>query len=101
MPSDAIEHHTFSEDYLLRRPLLEAISQRTSPVLLIDEIDRADEEFEAFLHEILSDSQITVPELGTIAARSLPREETAAVMSRGEHPVIAPAAGARRPGAAR
>jgi hypothetical protein len=46
MPSDAIERHIFSEDYLLRRPLLEAISQPTSPVLLIDEIDRADEEFE-------------------------------------------------------
>ncbi len=72
MPSDAIERHIFSEDYLLRRPLLEAISQPTSPVLLIDEIDRADEEFEAFLLEILSDFQITVPELGTIAACSIP-----------------------------
>jgi MoxR-like ATPase len=72
MPSDAIERHIFSEEYLLRRPLLEAISQPTSPVLLIDEIDRADEEFEAFLLEILSDFQITVPELGTIAARSIP-----------------------------
>jgi MoxR-like ATPase len=72
MSSDAIERHIFSEEYLLRRPLLEAISQPTSPVLLIDEIDRADEEFEAFLLEILSDFQITVPELGTIAARSIP-----------------------------
>jgi MoxR-like ATPase len=72
MPSDAIERHIFSEDYLLQRPLLEAISQPTSPVLLIDEIDRADEEFEAFLLEILSDFQITVPELGTIAACSIP-----------------------------
>jgi MoxR-like ATPase len=72
MPSDAIERHIFSEDYLLRRPLLEAISQPTSPVLLIDEIDRADEEFEAFLLEILSDFQITVPELGTITASSIP-----------------------------
>jgi MoxR-like ATPase len=72
MPSDAIERHIFSEEYLLRRPLLEAISQPTSPVLLIDEIDRADEEFEAFLLEILSDFQITVPELGTIAACSIP-----------------------------
>ena len=71
-PSDAIERHIFSEDYLLRRPLLEAISQPESPVLLIDEIDRADEEFEAFLLEILSDFQITVPELGTIRARSIP-----------------------------
>ena len=72
MTSDAIERHIFSEDYLLQRPLLEAISQPTSPVLLIDEIDRADEEFEAFLLEILSDFQITVPELGTIAACSIP-----------------------------
>jgi MoxR-like ATPase len=72
MTSDAIERHIFSKDYLLQRPLLEAISQPTSPVLLIDEIDRADEEFEAFLLEILSDFQITVPELGTIAACSIP-----------------------------
>ena len=72
MPSDAIERHIFSEEYLLRRPLLEAILQPTSPVLLIDEIDRTDEEFEAFLLEILSDFQITVPELGTIAACSIP-----------------------------
>jgi MoxR-like ATPase len=67
-----IEKHIFSEDYLLRRPLLEAISQDTAPVLLIDEIDRADEEFEAYLLEILSDFQITIPELGTIAATSIP-----------------------------
>jgi MoxR-like ATPase len=72
LPSDAIERHVFSEDYLLRRPLLEAISQPESPVLLIDEIDRADEEFEAFLLEILSDFQITIPELGTIRAKSIP-----------------------------
>src|SRR6056297_3770543 len=63
----------FSETYLLKRPLLEAISQEEAPVLLIDEIDRADEEFEAYLLEVLSDFQITVPELGTIAARSIPR----------------------------
>jgi len=68
----AIEKHIFSEDYLLRRPLLEAISQDRAPVLLIDEIDRADEEFEAYLLEILSDFQITIPELGTIAAKSIP-----------------------------
>ena len=68
----AIEKHIFSEDYLLRRPLLEAISQDKAPVLLIDEIDRADEEFEAYLLEILSDFQVTIPELGTIAAKSTP-----------------------------
>ena len=62
----------FSEKFLLRRPLLEAITQDAPPVLLIDEIDRADEEFEAFLLEILADHQITVPEIGTIAATSIP-----------------------------
>ena len=72
MSADDIERHVFSEEYLLRRPLLEAISQPVSPVLLIDEIDRADEEFEAFLMEVLSDFQITVPELGTIHAESVP-----------------------------
>ena len=70
--ADEIEHHIFSADYLLRRPLLEAISQPAAPVLLIDEIDRADEEFEAFLMEILSDFQVTIPELGTIRAQSIP-----------------------------
>jgi MoxR-like ATPase len=69
---DAIERHIFSEGYLLRRPLLEAISQPASPVLLIDELDRADEEFEAFLLEILADFQVTIPELGTIRASSIP-----------------------------
>ncbi len=62
----------FSETYLLKRPLLEAISQEQAPVLLIDEIDRADEEFEAYLLEVLSDFQITIPELGTISARARP-----------------------------
>ena len=70
--AEAIEKQIFSEDFLLRRPLLEAISQERSPVLLIDEIDRADEEFEAYLLEILSDFQVTIPELGTIAATSRP-----------------------------
>jgi len=66
------EQHVFERDFLLERPLLKAISMETSPVLLIDEIDRADEEFEAYLLEVLSDFQITVPELGTIAAKSIP-----------------------------
>ena len=70
--ADAVEEQIFSETYLLRRPLLEAISQPRAPVLLIDEIDRADEEFEAYLLEVLSDYQITVPELGTIEAESIP-----------------------------
>ena len=66
------EEHIFQRDFLLQRPLLEAISQETAPVLLIDEIDRADEEFEAFLLEVLSDFQISIPELGTIEASSIP-----------------------------
>lgn len=71
--AEEIEAAIFSERYLLARPLLAAIRQETPPVLLIDEIDRADEEFEAFLLELLSDFQVTIPELGTIAARSIPR----------------------------
>ena len=67
-----IEARLFSEEYLLQRPLLQAIRQEVPPVLLIDEIDRADEEFEAYLLEVLSDFQITVPELGTISATSKP-----------------------------
>ena len=67
-----VEAQLFSEEYLLARPLLEALRQHEPPVLLIDEIDRADEEFEAYLLEILSDFQITVPELGTISATARP-----------------------------
>lgn len=67
-----IEDRIFSRDFLLERPLLAAITQDTPPVLLIDEIDRADEEFEAYLLEILSEFQITIPELGTITASSKP-----------------------------
>ncbi|MBU2936405.1 MULTISPECIES: AAA family ATPase [Pacificibacter] len=67
-----IEQRIFSRDYLLERPLLQAITQDTPPVLLIDEIDRADEEFEAFLLEMLAENQITVPELGTITATTKP-----------------------------
>ncbi len=62
----------FSEDYLLERPLLKAIRAETTPVLLIDEVDKCDEEFEAFLFEVLSDFTVSVPELGTIAARQIP-----------------------------
>src|SRR5947209_9909331 len=70
---DAIEEHIFSERYLLERPLLAAIRRLSPPVLLVDEVDRADEEFEAFLLELLSDFQISIPELGTIKATSIPR----------------------------
>lgn len=66
------EGDIFSERFLLERPLLQAIRQERPPVLLIDEIDRADEEFEAFLLELLSDYQVTIPEFGTIKARSIP-----------------------------
>jgi MoxR-like ATPase len=71
--ADEIEEHIFSERYLLERPLLAAIRRIDPPVLLIDEIDRADEEFEAFLLELLSDFQVSVPELGTIKATAIPR----------------------------
>lgn len=67
------ESDVFSRDYLLERPLLRAISQRGPCVLLIDEIDRADEAFEAFLLEVLADYQITVPEIGTIRATHIPQ----------------------------
>ena len=67
-----IEDRIFTEEFLLERPLLAAIRQEKSPVLLIDEIDRADEEFEAYLLEVLADFQITVPELGTITATTRP-----------------------------
>ncbi|MCK5385675.1 MAG: MoxR family ATPase [Gammaproteobacteria bacterium] len=66
------DHDIFSEKYLLKRPLLQAITMDKSPVLLVDEIDRADEEFEAFLLEVLSDFQISIPELGTIKAITKP-----------------------------
>jgi MoxR-like ATPase len=67
------EKHIFSKEFLLERPLLLSILEEdAAPVLLIDEIDRADEAFEAFLLELLSDFQITVPELGTIEAKYIP-----------------------------
>ena len=70
--ANAVEDQIFSEKYLLERPLLAAIRRDKPPVLLIDEIDRADDEFEAFLLELLSDFQISIPELGTITAKSIP-----------------------------
>lgn len=70
--ANAVEDRIFSEKYLLERPLLAAIRRQRPPVLLIDEIDRADDEFEAFLLELLSDFQVTIPELGTISAITIP-----------------------------
>lgn len=72
--SEALESELYSERFLIRRPLLEALSETEGPppVLLIDEVDRADDEFEAFLLEALSDYTITVPELGTITAERPP-----------------------------
>ena len=68
-----LEHVIFSRDYLLERPLLKAITRSEgAPVLLVDEIDRADDGFEAFLLELLSDFQVTIPELGTIRAQNIP-----------------------------
>jgi MoxR-like ATPase len=71
---DELEHLIFSQEFLLKRPLLDAIMSDGSvpPVLLIDEVDRSDEEFEAFLLEVLSDFQITIPEIGTIQAERRP-----------------------------
>ncbi len=72
--TDALENELYSERFLVKRPLLRAIESREGapPVLLIDEVDRADDEFEAFLLEVLSDFQITVPELGTFSAVTPP-----------------------------
>ena len=69
---DDVSSHIFSRDFLLERPLLRAIVAPRKVVLLVDEVDKADPEFEAFLLEVLSDFQVTVPELGTIAARQRP-----------------------------
>ena len=69
---DEVSHEIFSPAYLLARPLLRAITAPAKVVLLIDEIDKADPEFEAFLLEVLSDFQVSVPELGTIVARQRP-----------------------------
>ncbi len=71
-PAALKEQDIFSERYLLKRPLLEAIGCDVSPVLLIDEVDRADEAFEAYLLELLSDYQMSIPELGTVRAVSRP-----------------------------
>lgn len=72
-PIEERETAIFSESFLLKRPLLQAIThQGKSPVLLVDEVDRSDEEFEAFLLEVLSDFQVTIPELGTIRAKHHP-----------------------------
>ncbi|MHC2624926.1 MoxR-like ATPase [Bradyrhizobium huanghuaihaiense] len=70
--TESIEDQIFSEKYLLERPLLAAIRRPQAPVLLIDEVDRADDEFEAFLLELLSDFQVSIPELGTIPAITIP-----------------------------
>lgn len=70
---DEKEGMIFNEEYLLKRPLLKAISMDKSPVLLIDEVDRADEEFESFLLELLSDWQISIPEMGVVKAKHIPQ----------------------------
>ena len=69
---DALTKSLFSDEYLLERPLLQSIRAEKPVVLLIDEIDKADEEFEAFLLELLSDMQVSIPEVGTIKANSIP-----------------------------
>ena len=69
---DTLTRSLFSDEYLLERPLLQSIRSERPVVLLIDEIDKADEEFEAFLLELLSEMQVTIPEVGTIKAKSIP-----------------------------
>ena len=69
---DGLTKSLFSDEYLLERPLLKSIRSEKPVVLLIDEIDKADEEFEAFLLELLSEMQVSIPEVGTIKARSIP-----------------------------
>ena len=69
---DSLTRSLFSDEYLLERPLLKSIRAEKPVVLLIDEIDKADEEFEAFLLELLSDMQVSIPEVGTIGAKSVP-----------------------------
>ncbi len=69
---ETLQRSLFSDEYLLERPLLQSIRSKKPVVLLIDEIDKADEEFEAFLLEILSDMQVSIPEIGTITANSIP-----------------------------
>ena len=70
--SEELTKSLFSDAYLLERPLLQSIRSEKPVVLLIDEIDKADEEFEAFLLELLSEMQVTIPEVGTIKAKSVP-----------------------------
>ena len=70
---DEKEQTIFSDAFLMKRPLLQAITHHQKPILLIDEVDRSDEEFESFLLEVLSDWQITIPELGTIRATNIPQ----------------------------
>ena len=70
--SDELTKSLFSDEYLLERPLLRSIRSEAPVVLLIDEIDKSDEEFEAFLLELLSDMQVSIPEIGTIPAKTLP-----------------------------
>ena len=70
--TEELTRSLFSDDYLLERPLLQSIRSEKPVVLLIDEIDKADEEFEAFLLELLSEMQVTIPEVGTIRAKSIP-----------------------------
>ena len=67
------EQDIFSDKFLLKRPLLKAITHHQAPVLLVDEVDRSDEEFESFLLEVFSDWQITIPEIGTVTATHIPQ----------------------------
>jgi MoxR-like ATPase len=87
---EAVESELYSERFLIRRPLLAAIDHRDGPppVLLIDEIDRADDEFEAFLLEVLSDYSVTIPELGTLRAAAPPLVVLTSNRTRDEHDAL-------------
>src|SRR4051794_40429274 len=107
---DTVHGDIFGEEFLLARPLLTAISSDEPVVLLIDEIDKTDQEFEAMLLELLSDFQITIPELGRVEARTMPvvlltsnnsRELTEALKRRGLYLWVASTPTARAPGAAK
>ena len=86
-PAADKEQDIFSERYLLKRPLLEAISCAGRPVLLIDEVDRADEAFEAYLLELLSDFQMSIPELGTVQRASPGRSSSSPRTARASFPM--------------
>ena len=86
LAEQAMERSLYRRDMLIERPLLQSLTQARSPVLLIDELDRADEPFDAFLLELLAENQMTIPELGTVRAEAPPPRVEAALMRRHRPP---------------